>query len=185
MSVYSFVHWRGGRWLDGFTPALQPANLRGVRVLRRQARQQSISRARSSKPAAAVCGRWIMGQTDKRTGGRTLAAAAFHRPGYTYYVHVLGHYTKLFVSAKLLWQLCRKELPRSVSSAKGKVEINKKINVIIKSISHNEETSICTITKEIYTKWVKKTRHRTLAHNFTKYWPIFKILSLLDSVGNL
>ena len=30
----------------------------------------------------------------------------------------------------------------------------------------------------------KKTRHLTLAHNFTKYWPIFKILSLLDSVGN-
>ena len=35
------------------------------------------------------------------------------------------------------------------------------------------------------TLWVKKTRHLTLAHNFTKYWPIFKILSLLDSVGNL
>ena len=31
----------------------------------------------------------------------------------------------------------------------------------------------------------KKTRHLTLAHNFTKYWPIFKILSLLDSVGNM
>jgi len=31
----------------------------------------------------------------------------------------------------------------------------------------------------------KKTRHQTLAHNFTKYWTIFKILSLLDSVGNL
>jgi len=30
----------------------------------------------------------------------------------------------------------------------------------------------------------KKTRHQTLAHNFTKYWPIFKILSLLASVGN-
>jgi len=30
-----------------------------------------------------------------------------------------------------------------------------------------------------------KKRHLTLAHNFTKYWPIFKILSLLDSVGNL
>ena len=35
------------------------------------------------------------------------------------------------------------------------------------------------------TPWVKKTRHQTLAHNFTKYRPIFKILSLLDSVGNL
>ena len=31
----------------------------------------------------------------------------------------------------------------------------------------------------------KNTRHLTFAHNFTKYWPIFKILSLLDSVGNL
>ena len=31
----------------------------------------------------------------------------------------------------------------------------------------------------------QKTRHLTLAHNFTKYGPIFKILSLLDSVGNL
>ena len=26
----------------------------------------------------------------------------------------------------------------------------------------------------------KKTRHLTLAHNFTKYWPIFKITSLLE-----
>ena len=31
----------------------------------------------------------------------------------------------------------------------------------------------------------QKTRHLTLAHNFAKYWPIFKILSLLDSVENL
>jgi len=31
----------------------------------------------------------------------------------------------------------------------------------------------------------KKTRHLTLAHNFAKYLPIFKILSVLDSVGNL
>ena len=38
---------------------------------------------------------------------------------------------------------------------------------------------------ETTTLWVKKTRHLTLAHNFTKYLPIFKILSLLDSVGNL
>ena len=37
----------------------------------------------------------------------------------------------------------------------------------------------------ITTPWVKKTRHLSLAHNFTKYWPIFKILSLLDSVENL
>jgi len=31
----------------------------------------------------------------------------------------------------------------------------------------------------------QKTRHLSLAHNFTKYRPIFEILSLLDSVGNL
>ena len=35
------------------------------------------------------------------------------------------------------------------------------------------------------TPWVKKTRHQTLAHNFTNYYPIFELLSLLDSVGNL
>ena len=32
---------------------------------------------------------------------------------------------------------------------------------------------------------VSQKRHLTLAHSFTKCWPIFKILSLLDSVGNL
>ena len=31
----------------------------------------------------------------------------------------------------------------------------------------------------------QKTRHLTLAHNFTQCWPIFKILSLLNSVGKL
>jgi len=31
----------------------------------------------------------------------------------------------------------------------------------------------------------KKTRHQTLGHNFTNYYPIFKILSLADSVVNL
>jgi len=35
------------------------------------------------------------------------------------------------------------------------------------------------------TPWVKKIRHLTLAHNLTKYWPLFKILSLSDSVENL
>jgi len=36
-----------------------------------------------------------------------------------------------------------------------------------------------------YTVSQKKQDTYTLAHNFTKYSPIFKILSLLDSVGNL
>ena len=38
----------------------------------------------------------------------------------------------------------RKEQPRSVSTAKEKDEINVAIDVILESISHNEETSICT-----------------------------------------
>ena len=31
----------------------------------------------------------------------------------------------------------------------------------------------------------KKTRHQTLGHNFTNYYPIFKSFSLADSVVNL
>ena len=31
----------------------------------------------------------------------------------------------------------------------------------------------------------KKTRHQTLGHNFTNYYPIFKNFSLADSVVNL
>ena len=31
----------------------------------------------------------------------------------------------------------------------------------------------------------KKTRHQTLSHNFSNYYPIFKIFSLADSVVNL
>jgi len=42
----------------------------------------------------------------------------------------------------------------------------------------------CLCIQSYYTPWVKKKRHLTLAHNFTKYWPIFKTISLLDS-GNL
>ena len=40
------------------------------------------------------------------------------------------------------------------------------------------------LTPVIYTV-SQKTRLLTLAINFTNYWPIFKIFSLLDSVGNL
>jgi len=36
-----------------------------------------------------------------------------------------------------------------------------------------------------YTPRVKKTRHQTLGHNFTNYYPIFKIFSLADSAVNL
>jgi len=31
----------------------------------------------------------------------------------------------------------------------------------------------------------QKTRHQTLGHNFTNYYPIFKFFSLADSVVNL
>ena len=31
----------------------------------------------------------------------------------------------------------------------------------------------------------KKTRHQTLGHNFTNYYPILKLFSLADSVVNL
>jgi len=31
----------------------------------------------------------------------------------------------------------------------------------------------------------KKTRHQTLGHNFTNYYPILKIFSLADSAVNL
>jgi len=37
----------------------------------------------------------------------------------------------------------------------------------------------------VYTPWVKKTRHQTLGHNFTNYYPIFTFFSLADSVVNL
>ena len=37
----------------------------------------------------------------------------------------------------------------------------------------------------IYTVSQKKTRHQTLGHNFTNYYPIFKIFSLADSAVNL
>jgi len=36
-----------------------------------------------------------------------------------------------------------------------------------------------------YTPVSQKTRHQTLANNFTKYEPIFKLFSLMDSVVNL
>jgi len=41
------------------------------------------------------------------------------------------------------------------------------------------------LNKNQYTPWVKKRRHYTLVHIFAIYWPIFIILSLSYSVGNL
>jgi len=35
------------------------------------------------------------------------------------------------------------------------------------------------------TRESKKTRHQTLGHNLTNYYPIFKIFLLVDSVVNL
>ena len=36
-----------------------------------------------------------------------------------------------------------------------------------------------------YTGWAKKSKPTLSTHNFVKYWPIFKILSLSRSPGNL
>ena len=44
---------------------------------------------------------------------------------------------------------------------------------------------IIRVLKPVSSYTVSQKRHLTLAHNFTKYWPIFKLLSLLDSVGTL
>jgi len=41
------------------------------------------------------------------------------------------------------------------------------------------------LPRAVYTPWVKKTRHQTPSHNFTNYYPIFKIFSLANSVVNL
>ena len=38
---------------------------------------------------------------------------------------------------------------------------------------------------QVSTLCLKNTRHQTLAHNFPKCWPIFKILSRADSLVNL
>ena len=35
------------------------------------------------------------------------------------------------------------------------------------------------------TPWVKNTRHQTLGHNLTNYYPIFKFFLLVDSIVNL
>ena len=58
------------------------------------------------------------------------------------------------------------------------------------NINRFSKTSYCQISKKTFsqlysTPLVKKTRHQTLSHNFTNYYPIFKIFSLSDSVGNL
>jgi len=45
---------------------------------------------------------------------------------------------------------------------------------------HRSDASECVAPPPI----IPRQLPLTLAHNFTKYWPIFKILSLLDSVGN-
>jgi len=44
---------------------------------------------------------------------------------------------------------------------------------------------MCFLTLPPYTPWVKKTRHQTLGHKFTNYYPIFKIFSLADLAVNL
>jgi len=38
--------------------------------------------------------------------------------------------------------------------------------------------AILSFVQGSYTLWVKKTRHLTLAHNFTKYWPIYTTFTI-------
>ena len=44
---------------------------------------------------------------------------------------------------------------------------------------------LCFIDLSMNTVSQKKTGHQTLGHNFTNYYPIFKIFSLANSVVNL
>jgi len=45
--------------------------------------------------------------------------------------------------------------------------------------------TVCTPVYQIHLHRESKKRHQTLGHNFTNYYPIFKIFSLSDSVVNL
>ena len=53
------------------------------------------------------------------------------------------------------------------------------------NVMHHCQKKTITVGDTVLHRESKKTRQLTLVHNFTKYWPIFKILSLLDSVGSL
>jgi len=51
---------------------------------------------------------------------------------------------------------------------------------------HSEKRALGeTSMQECHIHCESKKRHETLGHNFTNYYPIFKILSLADSVVNL
>ena len=65
-------------------------------------------------------------------------------------------------------------VPSPISDTHGAL-----VSKVLRTTSNLQPTGFGT------TPWVKKTRHQTLAHNFTKYQPIFTILLLLDSAGNL
>jgi len=47
----------------------------------------------------------------------------------------------------------------------------------------NEVSAVCALL--VLLQCESKKRHQTLVHIFTKYWSIFKILSLLHTAGNL
>jgi len=53
-----------------------------------------------------------------------------------------------------------------------------KVDNPLKSVVH------ASATPELHRE-SKKTRHQAIGHNFTNYYPIFKIFSLADSVVNL
>jgi len=59
-------------------------------------------------------------------------------------------------------------------------------NFLLLTCTSSQTLFIVHITNKLkYTPWVKKTRHQTLGHNFSKYYPIFKMFSLADSAVNL
>ena len=67
--------------------------------------------------------------------------------------------------------------PQQLTVAARRLEFQ--LDFVVKSV----DSAVATRTS--YYTVSQKTRHQTLAHNFTKYQPILKLFSLTDSVINL
>ena len=72
------------------------------------------------------------------------------------------------------------------------LNIKHKIKIYISSTHKKQstmhsgrQTKPLILFNEFYTVSQKKTRHQTLGHNFTNYYPISKIFSLANSAVNL
>ena len=89
----------------------------------------------------------------------------------------------MFNAIEVIFKQCGKTLQKAYKSKKN---VRKVKSVDMKKWLEQ-------IRQEARSKWPvsilhresKKTRHQTLAHNFTNYYPIFKTFSLADSVVNL